>query len=358
MIAGKVMVAMSGGVDSSVAAWLLAERGCTCLGVTLKLFANQDIGISREKTCCSLRDAEDARRVAQQVGIPFYVLNFTNIFKEQVMDRFVDAYSQAITPNPCIDCNRYIKFDRLLQRALVLGHDYLATGHYARIEFDARKGRYLLKKGLDQAKDQSYVLYSLTQAQLAKIIFPLGEMTKRQIRAIALQQNFANAAKHDSQDICFVPDGDYARFIEDYRRQASAKGYFTDRQGHILGEHRGIIHYTIGQRRGLNLALGKPVYVCAINARENTVVVDDASALYSQTVIAKDINLIAWEKIDRPLTVKARLRYRHREQPAQVWQLDENSLRIEFEQPQRAVTKGQAVVLYDDDIVIGGGTIA
>jgi tRNA-specific 2-thiouridylase len=240
----------------------------------------------------------------------------------------------------------------------VLGHDYLATGHYARIEFDARKGRYLLKKGRDQAKDQSYVLYNLTQAQLAKIIFPLGELTKQQIRAIAARQNFANAAKHDSQDICFVPDGDYARFIASRLPQAPDRGYFMDRKGNILGEHRGIIHYTVGQRRGLHLALGKPLYVCAINARNNTVIVGDASALYSQTVIAEDINLIARERIDSPLAVQAKLRYQHREEPATVRQLDENRLRIEFAKPQRAVTKGQAVVLYDDDTVIGGGTIA
>jgi tRNA-specific 2-thiouridylase len=356
MATPKAMIAMSGGVDSSVAAWLSQKQGFECLGVTLKLIANPLAETDQGRTCCSLRDTEDARQVAGKLEIPFYVLNFTSLFEELVIDRFVRTYAQGATPNPCIDCNRYIKFEQLLRRAQALGRDYLVTGHYARIE-RAPSGRYLLKKGLDPAKDQSYVLYTLTQEQLAHVLFPLGNLHKSQVRAIAARQGFSNAGKRVSQDICFVPDGHYGQFIERRQERAAQKGYFVDRGGKILGRHRGIIHYTIGQRRGLNLALGKPVYVCAINHRDNTVVVDEASALYSRTLAAENINLIAQDEIRQPLPVKARLRYRQEEQPALVRQTEADRLEIQFQQPQRAVTKGQAVVLYDGDTVLGGGTI-
>lgn len=348
---------MSGGVDSSVAAYLTQKNGFDATGITLKLFDNDDIGEKREKTCCSLDDIDDARSVCYKIGIPYYVYNFKDSFKDTVISRFINAYESGATPNPCIDCNRFIKFEKLLRRAEELDFDCVVTGHYAVIEYDKGSNRYLLKKAVDSTKDQSYVLYSLTQKQLAKTMFPLGAMTKEYVRKLADELGLINAQKHDSQDICFVPDGDYAKFIEQYTGKTYPNGDFVDESGKILGEHKGIIRYTIGQRKGLGLALPCPMYVKEKNLDENKVVLCTNDRLFSKELYATDINLISVDKITSPLHIKARVRYNQPEQPATVEQIDENTLHIVFDEPQRAISKGQAVVLYDGDYVVGGATI-
>lgn len=353
----KAIIAMSGGVDSSVAAYLMKKQGYDCMGVTMKLFHNEDIGIPQTRSCCSLDDVEDARNVAYELGIPYYVLNFSERFEEDVIERFVVAYENGMTPNPCIDCNRYLKFDELYRRARELGYDYVVTGHYAHIEKDVSSGRYLLKKALDSDKDQSYVLYALTQEQLAHTQFPLGDMTKHEVCRIAESQRFINAHKHDSQDICFVRNGSYADFIEGHTGNKYPEGNFIDCRGNILGRHHGIIRYTIGQRKGLELSFAEPMYVCEIDSIENTITLGKKSELYSSVLIAKDITLIPFSSIDKPMRLKAKVRYCQPEQWATVTQINEDTLRIEFDELQRAVTKGQAVVLYDSDTVVGGGTI-
>jgi tRNA-specific 2-thiouridylase len=352
----KTLIAMSGGVDSSVAAFLMKENGYNCVGITMKLFENEEVGICKEKTCCSLDDVNDARSIANKLNIPYYVLNFTANFKKEVIERFVEAYQNGYTPNPCIDCNRYIKFEKLFLRAKQLELDYVVTGHYSRIEYDTKSGRYLLKKAVDETKDQSYVLYFMTQNQLAHTIFPLGDLLKTQVRKIALMNNFTNAKKHDSQDICFVNDG-YAKFIEKYSNKAYPIGNFTDELGNVLGKHKGIIRYTIGQRKGLGLAFQKPMYVCSKCTENNTIILGEENSLYTDSLMAKDINLISCEKIEQPIRAKAKIRYKQEEQWATVNQIDYNTLHIKFDNPQRAIAKGQAVVLYDGDVVIGGGTI-
>lgn len=353
----KALIAMSGGVDSSVAAYLIKEQGFDATGITLKLFDNEDIGEKKEKTCCSLDDIDDARSVCYKLGIPYYVYNFKDSFRENVISRFISAYENGTTPNPCIDCNRYIKFEKLMQRADELEFDYVVTGHYAVIEYDEKSKRFLLKKSADLSKDQSYVLYSLTQKQLSRTLFPLGNMKKEQTREIAENLGLINAAKRDSQDICFVPDGDYAKFIEQYTGKSYPHGNFVDENGKVLGEHKGIIRYTVGQRKGLGLALPHPMYVKKKDLEKNEVILCDNESLFSRELYASDINLISCEKIDKPMKIKARVRYNQSEQPATVEQLDENTLHIVFDKPQRAISYGQAVVLYDGDYVVGGGTI-
>jgi tRNA-specific 2-thiouridylase len=348
---------MSGGVDSSVAAYLMARQGFDCAGVTMKLFDNEDIGLGRDKTCCSLEDTEDARSVAYSLGMPYYVFNFARDFKEQVIGRFVDAYQNGATPNPCIDCNRYMKFGKLLGRAKLLNMDYIATGHYARIAYDAGAGRHLLKKAADETKDQSYVLYAMTQEQLARTVFPLGELRKSEVRDIAEKQGFVNAKKHDSQDICFVRDGDYAGFIERYTGKACESGDFVDINGNVLGRHKGLIRYTEGQRKGLGLALQKPMYVRSKNIKDNTVTLCEDGGLFSKSLEAGDFNWIAYDKVGFPVRVKAKTRYKQTEQWATAVQSSPNTVRVEFDEPQRAISRGQAVVLYDGDAVVGGGTI-
>ena len=351
----KVLIAMSGGVDSSVAAFLMKEQGCECIGATMKLFHNEDIGVSRTKTCCSLEDVEDARLVALRLGIPYYVFNFSDDFKGQVIDRFISSYERGATPNPCIDCNRYLKFERLYERARILGCDAIVTGHYARIEQE--NGRWLLKKSLDESKDQSYVLYSLTQEQLAHTRMPLGAMHKSETRRIAEEQGFYNADKPDSQDICFVPDGDYAKFIEKYTGKKTPEGDFVDKEGNYIGRHKGIIHYTIGQRRGLVIPAASRLYVCEISPKTNTVVLGDNADLFSSELEADSVNLISVDSLAEPKRVTAKIRYRHKEQPATAWQTPDGILHVKFDEPQRAITKGQAVVMYDGDEVVGGGVI-
>ncbi len=350
----KAVIAMSGGVDSSVAAYLMKKDGYEIIGATLKLFDNEDVGV-REKSCCSLSDVEDARSVAVKLGIRHYTFNFGDDFKSEVIDRFISAYENGRTPNPCIDCNRYIKFKRLLERACELKYDNVVTGHYARIENNG--GRRLLKKGLDSKKDQSYVLYSLTKEQLKHVILPLGGLTKDEVREIAAEQGFINAKKHDSQDICFVPDGKYTEFIEGYRNKKYPSGDFVDLDGNVLGTHKGIIRYTIGQRKGLNLSLPKPMYVCGTDLENNKVILGDNADLFSKQLDACDINLIACDDIKTPIRVKAKIRYSQSEEAATVWQTGEDEIHIEFDEPQRAVTSGQAVVMYDGDVVVGGGVI-
>ena len=353
----KAIIAMSGGVDSSVAALLTKESGDECIGATMKLYNNEDIGVHREKTCCSLDDVEDARSVAYQMDMPYYVFNFTVDFHTEVMDRFVEAYENGCTPNPCIDCNRYLKFDKMFHRMQEIGYDYIVTGHYARVEYDENRGRYLLKKAVDDTKDQSYVLYMLTQEQLAHVKLPLGGLRKDQVRVIAEEHGFINARKHDSQDICFVPDGDYAKFIEKYTGKKTPEGDFVDKEGNYIGRHKGIIHYTIGQRRGLGIPAASRLYVCEISPKTNTVVLGDNADLFSSEFEADSVNLISVDNLSEPKRVTAKIRYRHKEQPATAWQTPDGILHVKFDEPQRAITKGQAVVMYDGDEVVGGGVI-
>ncbi len=352
----RIMIAMSGGVDSSVAACLLTEQGYDCIGATLKLYSNEDILLDKSKTCCSLSDVEDARSVANRLGIDYYVFNFSDNFKEKVIERFIDTYRAGGTPNPCIDCNRFIKFDQLLTRASLMDCGFVATGHYARVEFDNERGRYLLKRAADQGKDQTYVLWTLRQEQLRHTLFPLGGLTKTEVRSIADKHGFINAEKPDSQDICFVPDGDYAGFIEGYTGKTSEPGDFIS-EGRVIGRHKGIIHYTLGQRKNLGISLGRRIFVTGIDPEKNTVTLGDEPELFSSVLTAHDINLIAYDRIDSPLRVTAKVRYAHREASATLTQLGEDSLRVEFDEPQRAITRGQSVVLYEGDSVVGGGII-
>ena len=339
----KAMIAMSGGVDSSVAAFLMQREGFSCIGATMHLL---------ERTSA---DVEDARAVAQRLGIPFHVLDFTAEFRREVMDEFVRCYETGLTPNPCVVCNRRLKFGALLEAALELGCDYIVTGHYAQIE--SNNGRYLLKKAADSGKDQSYFLYALKQGQLSHIRFPLGGLTKDEARSIAQAQGFINARKRDSQDICFIPDGDYFAFLQKYTGKAYPCGKFLDMDGKVVGTHQGAVAYTRGQRKGLGLAMGHPVYVSSKDMQNNTVTVCDNDQLFSTSLLANDWTFFPFDDLAQPIRCKAKARSRMIEQPATVYPEENGSMRVVFDEPQRALTTGQAVVLYDGDYVIGGGTI-
>lgn len=351
----KALIAMSGGVDSSLAAKRMIDNGYDCIGCTMKLYDNEDAGIERSRTCCSLDDVEDARSVAYKLGMPFYVFNFTQDFRDIVIRKFIESYENGTTPNPCIDCNRYMKFDKLYERAKALGCDYIVTGHYARIE--KQNGKYVLKKALDETKDQSYVLYSLTQELLAHAQFPLGTLKKSEVRSIAEESGFVNFDKPDSQDICFVPDGDYARVIELQTGKQSKKGNFVDTNGNVLGKHKGIIHYTLGQRKGLGVSYTEPLYVCKICPESGDIVLGSNEDLFGRDTDVADFNWISGTPPQNSFRCKVKVRYRQREQWANVTPTGQDKVHITFDEPQRAITPGQAAVLYDDDIVLGGGTI-
>lgn len=348
----KALIAMSGGVDSSVCALLMKNNGYNCIGATMKL-----IGEGISPSCCSDDDIADAISVCKKLGIPHYIFNFSDNFKQYVIDSFVSAYENGCTPNPCIECNRHLKFNRLFKEADNYGCDIIVTGHYARVDFDEKSGRYLLKKAIDASKDQTYVLYSLSQEQLSKAYFPLGNMTKEQARTLASEDGFINANKKDSQDICFIKDGRYTEFIQDYTKKQYPEGNFVDTDGKVLGKHKGIIRYTVGQRKKLGLVLPEPLYVIDVCPNTNTVVLGKEEFLFKRELYAHKINLISVPEINGEMKVKAKIRYRQSEAPATVIQTGVDEFKVIFDEPQRAITKGQSVVLYDGDTVVGGGII-
>jgi len=354
----KVIIGMSGGVDSSVAAALLLEQGYDVIGVTMKIWPDS-LGEEKivEGGCCSLSAVDDARRVANHLGIPYYVMNFQDIFEEKVIDYFVEEYQKGRTPNPCIACNRYVKFDALLKKAVAMGVDYVATGHYARVVYDHASGRYLIKKSATATKDQTYALYNLTQEQLKHILMPLGDYTKEETRRLASKLGLTVASKPDSQEICFVEDNNYARFIKERTGQEPVPGNFVDLEGNILGRHKGIIHYTVGQRKGLGIAFGKPMYVLAIDAENNNVVLGESGQEFSSELIASEPNFVSIEKLTGDMKVTVKIRYSAREAEAIISPYEDNKVKVVFKTPQRAITPGQAVVFYDGDVLVGGGTI-
>lgn len=354
----KVVVGMSGGVDSSVAAWLLLKQGYQVLGVTMQIWQDEALEQMEENGgCCGLSAVDDARQAASHLGIAHYVMNFKKDFKEKVIDYFMDEYLCGRTPNPCIACNRYIKWESLLKRSSDIGADYIATGHYARIERLAN-GRYALRKSAASAKDQTYALYNLTQEQLAHTLMPVGEYSKEEIRAIAAREGLDVANKPDSQEICFIPDQDYAGFI---RRQAGYEpkfGNFVDLDGNVIGRHKGIIHYTVGQRKGLNLSMGKPVFVVEIRPESNEVVIGNGNDVFTDILICDKLNWMAIDGLHgEERQMKVKIRYSHKGAPAVIREIGRDRVECRFLEPVRAVTPGQAAVFYDGGYVMGGGTI-
>ncbi len=354
----KVVVGMSGGVDSSVAAWLLKEQGYDVIGVTMQIWQDEPEEDAQERGgCCGLSAVEDARRVAERLEIPYYVMNFKKEFKTHVMDYFVDEYLHGRTPNPCIACNRYVKWEALLDRSLALGADYIATGHYARITH-LDNGRFALQMSAAAAKDQTYALYNLTQRQLSHTLMPVGQYTKEEIRRMADQIGLSVANKPDSQEICFIPDHDYASFIQKYSQKELPKGNFVDVNGKVLGQHQGITHYTIGQRRGLGLAMGRRIFVKEIRTAANEVVIGEGEDVFADSLRCSRINWMAVDGLHgKELEVTAKIRYSHKGAPCVLREMGEDLIECKFTQPVRAVTPGQAVVFYLGDVVAGGGTI-
>ena len=342
----KVLIGMSGGVDSSVAAFLLQQSGYNCIGCTMKLWC----GNAEE-------NARDAQAVARRMGIDFHVCDFQEAFHEKVIGDFIHSYESGLTPNPCIQCNKYLKFGAMVDKALELGASFVATGHYARIRQDENTGRYLLYKAADRAKDQTYFLYALTQHQLAHTLFPLGELTKEEARSIAEAQGFLTARKKDSQDICFVPGGDYVAFMKEYTGKDYPPGAYLDLKGKVVGTHQGAVCYTLGQRKGLGIALGAPAYVVAKDMEQNTVTVGPNEALFHNALTARDFNWIPFPALQSPIRVTAKIRHSQNEQAATVYPEENGTVRVVFDAPQRAITPGQAVALYQDELVMGGGTI-
>ena len=353
----KVVVGMSGGVDSSVAAYLLKEQGYDVIGVTMKHFDDEDEDyIEREGGCCSLSSVEDARRVADKIGIPFYVLNFKESFKEKVIDYFVQEYIEGKTPNPCIACNKHIKFDEFLRRAKGIGADYVATGHYAKIEKN-EDGRYLLIKADDDRKDQTYALYNFTQEQLSQTLMPCGDYTKDRIREIAKEIGLAVHNKKDSEEICFIPDNNHGKYISLVKPNKVKQGNFVDKNGNILGKHKGIVYYTIGQRKGLGIALGRPVFVTDIIPDTNEVVIGPEEDIFKTDLVAKDVNFIPFDNLKEKMTVTAKVRYSAKPAEAIISPLKDGRIKVSFKDKQRAITKGQSVVFYNGNTVVGGGII-
>ncbi len=354
----RVVIGMSGGVDSSVAAAVLKEKGYEVVGVTMRLWDGENIdGNITESTCCSLSAVEDARRVASRLDIEYHVLDFRKEFSEFVIDYFVSEYINGRTPNPCIACNKFLKFDAMAKRAQILNADYIATGHYARVEYDESTCRYLLKRACADAKDQTYALYNLTQSQLSSLLLPLGDFSdKDMVRQYAEENGLSTAKKPDSQEICFVPDNDYASFIKRRIGSLPPSGNFVDLEGNILGQHKGIVNYTIGQRKGLGIAFGEPMFVIKIDAKKNEVVLGRQGTEFSDTLYAINPNFIPFDSLDAPLRAEAKVRYSAKPAPCTISQEGER-IKVAFDVPQRAITPGQAVVIYDGDLVIGGATI-
>lgn len=354
----KVVVGLSGGVDSSVAAWLLKEQGYDVIGVTMQIWQEEDICTQEENGgCCGLSAVEDARRVAAQLDIPYYVMNFRGEFRKEVMDYFVSEYCHGRTPNPCIACNRYVKWESLLRRSLEIGADYIATGHYAQIR-QMPNGRYAIANSVTAAKDQTYALYNLTQHQLAHTLMPVGAYAKQEIREMAEKLGLQVASKPDSQEICFVPDRDYAGFMQREYGVESEPGDFVSTTGEILGQHRGIIHYTIGQRKGLGVTFGKPMFVAEIRPETKEIVLAEDADLYTHVVYADHLNFMTVDNLKNGgRKLNGKIRYNHQGAECIAEQVEEDLLRCEFIEPQRAITPGQALVLYEDGCVLGGGTI-
>ncbi len=353
----KVVVGMSGGVDSSVAAALLKEKGYDVIGVTMQIWQKENYEENPDNgACCGLSAVEDARRVAAVLGIPYYVMNFRDVFREKVIDNFIDEYVNGRTPNPCVVCNRFVKWEALLRRAIEIGTDYIATGHYARVE-ELPNGRFAIKNSVTAMKDQTYALYNLTQFQLAHTLMPVGDYTKDEIRRIAMELNLPIANKPDSQDICFIPDGDYGAFLEkEAGGRLKGPGNFISEDGKILGRHKGIVNYTVGQRKGLNLSLGKPVFVSEIKPDTNEVVISERD-VYSDSLICDKVNFMSIEDLKEPLHVRAKVRYAHRGEECTIEKIGEDIIKCTFDKPVRAITPGQACVFYDGEYVLGGGTI-